>query len=161
MPEPLGPEFLEPIILVYWIGYVFMLSVLLAIALTAIHVFTDRLPLILVPVLPVLVLVAGSSYSWLKYRSWSFELQSDGLHLSRGVIINVDTHVPYIRIQHIDTQRGPVDRLLGISSAVIYTAGSRGADVLIPGLKKQRAAELQDQLRGIIKEEEYRLMDAV
>jgi membrane protein YdbS with pleckstrin-like domain len=154
-------EALEPAILVYWIGVVALISVALAAGLLSLYMIADVLPLPVVPIVPVVVLGIGALYSWLRYKSWSYQLQEDGLHLTRGVIVQVDTLVPYIRIQHIDTQRGPVDRILGLSSTVVYTAGSRGADVLIPGLKKERAIKLQDQLRRIIKEEEYRLLDAV
>lgn len=138
-----------------------LISVLVQTLLLATWFYTAFAPLILLPILPVCILVFGSFYCWLKYQSWSYELQEDGLHLSRGVLVKVDTLVPYIRIQHIDTQRGPVDRLLGLSSTIVFTAGSRGADVLIPGLDKQRAVQLQNELRSIIKKEEHRLMDAV
>ncbi len=154
-------EVLEQKILIYWIGIAFVISLSLAAILFSLYLMSSALPLPAVVVAPVVIFGIGALYSWLRYQSWSYQLQKDGLHLTRGVIVQVDTLVPYIRIQHIDTQRGPLDRMLGLSSTVVYTAGSRGADVLIPGLKKERAVKLQNQLRRIIKEEEYRLLDAV
>lgn len=97
-------------------------------------------------------LVVG--HAVLRYRSWRYELQGDALELERGVLTRVETAVPYVRIQHVDTQRGPVDRLLGLSSVVVYTAGSRGADVTIPGLLPDDARTLRDRLRDLAVESE-------
>ena len=72
----------------------------------------------------------------------------------------VRTIVPFVRVQHVDTQRGPIERAAGLSSVVVYTAGSRGADVTIPGLTPERAEALQEQLRRLAIESE-RESDAV
>jgi len=85
----------------------------------------------------------------LLYRSWRYEVRSDSLYLTRGVLTRVQTVAPYVRVQHIDTRRSPVERLLGLSSLVVYTAGSRGADVTVPGLTDDRAAELQSRLKRL------------
>ena len=98
--------------------------------------------------------VLGLLHAFARYRVWRFELQEDALYLERGVITRVETAVPYVRVQHIDTQRGPVDRLAGLSSVVVYTAGSRGADVTVPGLAPDRARRLRDRLRELAVEAE-------
>ncbi len=49
--------------------------------------------------------------------------------------VATDTSVPYVRVQHVDTTRGPVERAIGLASVVVYTAGTRGADITIPGLR--------------------------
>lgn len=92
----------------------------------------------------------------LLYRSWRYEVREDSLYLTRGVFTRVQTVAPYVRVQHIDTKRSPFERILGLSSLVVYTAGSRGADVTIPGLTDERAAELQRRLKrlAIASEEE-------
>ncbi|TKX76958.1 hypothetical protein EXE53_29110, partial [Halorubrum sp. SD626R] len=63
----------------------------------------------------------------LKYRRWSDEIREDALYLDRGVITQVRTTVPLVRIQHVDSRRGPVERAVGLASCVVYPAGSRGA----------------------------------
>jgi membrane protein YdbS with pleckstrin-like domain len=101
-----------------------------------------------------LVFAIGLGHALLLYRSWGFELDADALELERGVLTQVETAVPFVRIQHVDTQRGPLDRLLGLSSVVVYTAGSRGADVTIPGLAPDRARDLRNRLRDLAIESE-------
>jgi len=99
-----------------------------------------------------LVAILGVGHVLLLYRSWQYEVREDALYLERGVITHVKTVVPFVRVQHIDTSRGPVDRLLGLSSLVVYTAGSRGADVTIPGLTPEDAEDLQERLKMLAKE---------
>ena len=96
-----------------------------------------------------LVAVLTLLHAHLRYRIWRFELQNDALFLHRGVLTRVRTVVPYVRVQHVDTQRNPIERVIGLSRVVVYTAGSRGADVSIPGLRPDRADELQERLRTL------------
>ncbi|WP_115862671.1 PH domain-containing protein [Halorussus litoreus] len=107
-----------------------------------------------------LALALGLVFVVLRYRVWRFAVRDDDLYLERGVLTRVNTVVPYVRVQHVDTQRGPVERALGLSSVVVYTAGSRGADVTVPGLTPERADDLQEQLRRLAIESE-REIDAV
>jgi membrane protein YdbS with pleckstrin-like domain len=90
----------------------------------------------------------------LRYRVWSYRIREDALYLERGVVTNVKTVAPYVRIQHVDTQRGPLERALGLSTLVVYTAGSRGADVSIPGLQTDVAADLQGRVKELAIESE-------
>jgi Uncharacterized conserved protein len=108
-----------------------------------------------VPVPPAIMtaglLVVGGGLVWalvrLRYRRWRYRLDPDGLTLTHGVLTHVRTVVPYTRIQHVDTRRGPLDRLLGLGAVVVYTAGTRGADVTIPGLSTREAGVMQERLR--------------
>ena len=121
---------------------------------TGIIAFVTPWPLWIGVGIGAVLVVVGLLFALLRYRVWRFEVQDDALYLERGVITRVRTVVPFVRIQHVDTQRGPIDRIAGISSVVVYTAGSRGADVAIPGLDPERASELQHRLRSLIGESE-------
>ena len=91
----------------------------------------------------------GVVFSTLRYRSWSYEVREDSLYLERGVVTHVRTVVPHVRIQHVDASRGPLERVFGLATTVVYTAGSRGADVSIPGLTPERASDLQTRLKRL------------
>ncbi|MFW5955902.1 MAG: PH domain-containing protein [Halorhabdus sp.] len=99
-----------------------------------------------------LLAILGIGHVVLLYRSWRYEIRADALYLERGVFTHVKTVVPFVRVQHIDTSRSPIDRAIGLSSLVVYTAGSRGADVTIPGLRPARATDLQDRLKVLAKD---------
>ena len=97
----------------------------------------------------ILLAAVTGVYTFYRYRAWGFEVRDDHLYLEHGVIVKTYSMVPFVRIQHVDTQRSPVDRLLGLSHIVVYTAGSSGADVTIPGLKPEDAVEMQEKLRDV------------
>ena len=91
----------------------------------------------------------GSIFAILRYRVWRYEVREDSLFLKRGVVTRVTTVAPYVRIQHVDVRRGAIERAFGLATTVVYTAGSRGADVSIPGLTPDRADDLQDRLKQL------------
>lgn len=81
-----------------------------------------------------------------RYRSWSFALRGSDVVLRRGVWWRVTSIIPHSRIQHVDTTHGPLERKLGLSSVVVFTAGTVGASMTIPGLRTGEAGELRDRL---------------
>ena len=98
--------------------------------------------------------VLGMIWVALRYRAWVYQIQGNSLYLERGVVTHRRTHVPYVRIQHVDTSRGPLERWLGLSTLVVYTAGSRGADVSIPGLLPEESRDLQQRVKQLAIEAE-------
>ena len=147
-------EALNPRVRLVWFAGTVLTALLLGGAVVAVDRFVVEVGVQVAAAVGLLVLVAGIAYVVLKYRSWQFEIRDDDLYLERGVFTRVTTVVPFVRVQHVDTQRGPVERLLGLGSVVVYTAGSRGADVTIPGLTPERATDIQRRLRSLAIESE-------
>ena len=106
------------------------------------------------PALAAVLAVVGLAWIEARYRVWRYEVRADALYLERGVLRHVRTIAPFVRIQHVDTQRGPLERWLGLSTLVVYTAGSRGADVSIPGLQPSVARDLQTRVKELAIEAE-------
>jgi len=69
----------------------------------------------------------------------------------RGWLFHSDTIVPFVRVQHIDVNRGPIDKLFGTASLVVHTAGTHNSIVTLPGLSPDRAAEIRETIRGSIR----------
>jgi len=97
----------------------------------------------------VVFLGGGVGLALVRYRVWRYEVRDDALYLERGVFTRVRTVVPFVRIQHVDSSRGPLERLIGLASTVVYTAGSRGADVTVPGLTPDGADDLRERLKRL------------
>ena len=145
---------LSPRVRVAWgIRAVAGVAVLTAIATVAVGA-TMRALRWIPPVGGVLALLVAVVWVQRRYRLWAFEVRPDALYLERGVVTHVRTIAPYVRIQHVDTQRGPLERWLGLSTLVVYTAGSRGADVAIPGLTPAEASDLQARVKQLAIEAE-------
>jgi len=137
-----------------WIGRALVIGAFIGGIATAVAYGVDRSYLWAGPLVGVFVAALGVIHSILLYRTWSYEVREDSLFLDRGVITRVQTVVPYVRVQHIDTSRGPIERAVGLSTLVVYTAGSRGADVTVPGLTPPEADDLQTRLKLLAIESE-------
>ncbi|WP_436343624.1 PH domain-containing protein [Natronorubrum sp. FCH18a] len=147
-------ESLHPRIRLLWIAQGAIAAIVLGVVLALVDRWLTGVPTVAIAGVAALGLVLGIVYAVRLYQVWTFELQDDALYLERGVVTFVETAVPFVRVQHVDTQFGPVERALGLSSVVVYTAGSRNADVRIPGLTPDRARDLQDTLRELAVESE-------
>lgn len=97
---------------------------------------------------PLLVVAAAAAVVLprLRYRSWSYQLRAQDLVIRFGVLWRVQRIVPRPRVQHVDLASGPIERALGLRSLAVYTAGTKLADVTIPGLTVASAEWLRDQL---------------
>lgn len=92
--------------------------------------------------------IAGSSLWWLltarmRYERTGFRVDPTELLVRHGLVIHHELVIPIARMQHVDLDRGPVERLFGLARLSVYTAGGRRATVQIPGLLPERAAELR------------------
>ncbi|WP_312908972.1 PH domain-containing protein [Natronosalvus caseinilyticus] len=99
--------------------------------------------------LAVLVSLVRAAVAWRRYAVFGFTLRDQSLYIERGVFTRIKTVIPYVRVQHVDSRRSPLERALGLGTLVVYTAGSRNADVAIPGLTPDRAEALQERLREL------------
>lgn len=147
--ELTGPErSLHPRVRYVWVLQAAISALVLGVMAGIPSFFVLDEPLVGPAVFLVFFLV-GATLSVFRYRRWSYEVREDSLFLDRGVVTQTRTVVPYVRIQHVDASRGPVERAFGLATAVVYTAGSRGADVSIPGLTPERADDLQERLKRL------------
>ncbi len=97
-------------------------------------------------VIVALGLIAMMFLAPARYARWRYSLQTEELRLWHGVLWRTASVVLYSRIQHVDTQQGPLERALGLNSVVVYTAGTVGASLTIPGLDADAAESLRDRL---------------
>ena len=80
------------------------------------------------------------------YAYASYRLDADGLEIRRGVIWRGVINVPRTRVQHTDVSQGPIERSHGLSTLIVHTAGTEHAQVALPGLSREDALALRDQL---------------
>lgn len=85
------------------------------------------------------------------YRRLRYGLTGRLLQVVRGWLFHTDTVVPFVRVQHLDVTRGPLDKMFGTATLVVHTAGTRNSIVTVPGLAPDRAAEIRDIIREHIR----------
>ncbi|PTN55508.1 PH domain-containing protein [Stenotrophomonas panacihumi] len=92
----------------------------------------------------VALLLGGLAYRRRRRVRWLLDAQ--GLAVRRGGLWQSETRVPASRVQHLDLRRGPLERLLTLSTLVVHTAGSRFGAVSIAGLDATDAERLRERL---------------
>jgi uncharacterized protein len=85
----------------------------------------------------------------LLWRRWRYEIRPLEVDLQRGLVRITRTLVPMARVQHVDTRRGPLQRRLGLSTVVFYTAAGPNE---IPQLADETAADVRDRIAELTRE---------
>lgn len=105
--------------------------------------------------LPVLVAIVALVATLLApqriYRRLGYALDDRLLRVVRGWLVHTDTVVPFVRVQHIDVAQGPIDKLFGLASLVVHTAGTHNSVVVLPGLTPETAAAIRDRIRAAMR----------
>ncbi|MCV2364805.1 PH domain-containing protein [Paucibacter sp. DJ1R-11] len=97
--------------------------------------------------LPVLGLLFGLWLADRRFVLYGAELHAgEGVVLRRGVWWRSEIWVPMARLQHLDVSQGPLDRLWGMASLSLHTAGSHDHHTSIHGLPLAQAHALRDTL---------------
>ena len=80
------------------------------------------------------------------YRSWGYRIDAKVLETRSGRIFQRARLLPLSRLQHVDIERGPLERIFGLAALVLHTAGTHSANIRIPGLEAAEATRLRDHL---------------
>jgi membrane protein YdbS with pleckstrin-like domain len=98
------------------------------------------------------VLVVGTVWGWWvvgrNATSWGYAELDEELYITRGALFRRLVVVPYGRMQYVDVESGPLDRMNGIAKVEMHTA-SPGTTAVIPGLPAEEAVRLRDRLTAM------------
>lgn len=112
--------------------------------------------------IPVLFLLLMIFMGWLdiiwipniRWLRWRYEVTEDEIDLQHGIWWIQRTLIPMVRVQHVDTEQGPLLRKYNLATVKISTAAGTEE---IPALLTQDAEALRDQIAALAKvnENEY------
>jgi uncharacterized protein len=91
-------------------------------------------------------LVVSQVWPATAYRYASYRLGARALEIRRGVLWRSVIDVPRSRIQHSDVSQGPLERLHGLGTLSVFTAGTGHALVRLHGLSHSRALAIREHL---------------
>jgi membrane protein YdbS with pleckstrin-like domain len=86
-----------------------------------------------------------------RFRAWGYAIDSEELHVRHGVWTQVQTVVPLGRIEHIDISQGPLERAFGVCRLIVHTAGTLHSQVTVPGLSRDNAERMRDEIRARVR----------
>lgn len=104
-------------------------------------------------VVSFLVFVFVQTFIRKAYTSRRYALRERDLTYQSGWIWWSETAVPFNRIQHCEIEQGPIEKLYGLATLEVYTAGKNSSDLSIGGLERQVAERLKDYILGRIQQE--------
>ena len=99
----------------------------------------------------VLFVVLAGVVPDLRWRRWRYEIRDEEVDLQRGIVWISRTLVPLARIQHVDTQSGPLQRRFDLATVVFYTAAGANR---IPELSASVAAAVRDRIAELTREQD-------
>jgi membrane protein YdbS with pleckstrin-like domain len=128
------------------IEWVIVSFILLACALTAIFVvpYFKADNRWLIP-LAAWLLVSGFSFLVREkgFSAKAYAIRQHDAVYRKGWIIRSVRICPFNRIQNCTVHSGPLERKFGLAALTLFTAGSEGADMRIPGLLQQEAENIR------------------
>lgn len=97
----------------------------------------------------VLYLFIGLAIPKLRWQRWRYEVNENAIDLLRGFVFKKRTVVPINRIQHVDTNQGPIYRKYGLSSVKISTAATTHE---IPALDDETATDVRNKISNLVRQ---------
>ena len=87
---------------------------------------------------------------FVRWRTTRYTVDAQAIHHHTGFLSTKDTDVRLDRIQAIDVQQGPLQRLFGVFAVDIQTgAGAKGGEISLPALTPAAVAELRSARPGM------------
>jgi membrane protein YdbS with pleckstrin-like domain len=137
---------------------ILILFLFLAGALVTFLLLTEEKPPIFITVSISLAIVLAVALllavTILGFPKKGYLVREKDVSYQRGLITYKVTSVPLNRIQHVEVSQGVLEKMLGLSSVKIFTAGGTSSDLSIPGLTVDEAKKVKAYLSGKISEHE-------
>jgi membrane protein YdbS with pleckstrin-like domain len=142
----------------WWISGLVGFAILVAIFVAALHLFGDKLPVAPGVLAIVGWSVLGVQLLWLlvspplRHRLWRYAIDDTFLVARFGILVRQEKVIPVNRLQHVDLVRGPIERLFGLATLIVHTAGTDAVAFHLPGLEPSVAQSMRDHIlraRGI------------
>jgi len=96
--------------------------------------------------LAMAIAILAAIIAFNRWRNTFWKLDEQALHVRRGKTWFKHICVPRSRVQHLDFERGPLERRYGLATLVVHTAGSQERAVRQSGLMLGDAEYLRDVL---------------
>lgn len=79
----------------------------------------------------------------IRWSTWRYDVSEEQIDLYYGVFVKHRTLIPMVRVQHVDTEQGPLMARFGLSTVLVSTAAGKHE---IPALADNVAAGLREKI---------------
>jgi membrane protein YdbS with pleckstrin-like domain len=78
-----------------------------------------------------------------RFPHMAYAVRDHDILYQSGWIVRTLKACPFNRVQNCSVRSGPLERQASLATLVLFTAGSEGADLRIPGLLQEEAESLR------------------
>jgi uncharacterized protein len=82
----------------------------------------------------------------LRWKRWRYEVFDQEIYIQHGILVVSRTLIPMIRVQHVETEQGPILKKFDLASVSISTAATTHK---IPALSNDDASDLRDKISAL------------
>ncbi|WP_431800387.1 PH domain-containing protein [Halobacillus andaensis] len=83
-----------------------------------------------------------------RWKRWRYDVRDQEIELQYGLFIITRTLIPMVRVQHVDTEQGPLLRKYRLATISISTAATTHK---VPALDEREAEELRHSISSLAK----------
>ena len=84
-----------------------------------------------------------------RWATTSYSLAGETVRLRTGLLSTNEVEIPFARVQAVDVEQGPVQRLFGVQSVHVQTAaGGQGGEIVLGALDPGDVARLRELVAG-------------
>ena len=98
------------------------------------------------PLVAAVLLVLGAiwlCYHYLADQRIGYALREQDISLKRGLFFRKIVCQPILRVQHVQLKRGPLERMAGLATLQVFSAGGAMHTFEVPGLVLERAEQVR------------------
>lgn len=125
-------------------GFIFPLAIVL---IGNLNRDSEVANLVFLGISAVVVLISGIA-SVIQWRFYRYALTPERLLVNSGIVFRQERAIPYQRIQTVDLEEAPLDRIFGVAQMKIETAagGTGESEVQLRAVKRDEAEALRESL---------------
>lgn len=91
----------------------------------------------------VALLIFTVIFLQIRYRIWSYDITATEIDIQSGYIVKKRTIIPFVRVQSVSTEQGPILKMNSLAEVKVTTASSTHS---IPGLTLDDAEQVRDRV---------------
>jgi membrane protein YdbS with pleckstrin-like domain len=141
-----GPHYVTSLRLVVMLEHGVLLAVLMLVLKVGNIPFAFTLGLLLGATLLTSFVWFELVWASKRAKHLRYRVRALDINLVKGYLFRHDVSVSFNRIQHIEVSQNPVERLFKLGTLRVFTAGTMGSDLHLPGLPNRVAHQLKAEI---------------
>lgn len=126
--------------------FIYFIPLLITLIILDLYVFSDDIKAYQIIIFTSFFIFFGAIllYVILMFPLRMYAVRYKDISYKSGLFFRTLTTVPFSRIQHVEIDEGPISRVFKLASISVYTAGDSSDDLIIKGIKREKALQIKE-----------------